>query len=249
MARPDAPSEKTTRRPRIGLAAGPAKRAAAATKKVGRPAKVQPQAEDSRDYIMRVATGLFAAKGLHVPSIRDVTQAAGVNVALIKYYFGNKQGLLEAAIRNAALPVIAERHRLLDECVLAAGTGAEYVHRLITAYVQPVLNLAEEGATGAARRRIIGLAWADPDPAVRELMDALFNGAARRLVSILRSACDHLRVEELNWRCACLFSVIYTLYTEPGRMRNMVGANVNLKDREGLLNYVVPFMVAGLTHR
>jgi AcrR family transcriptional regulator len=220
---------------------GPARR--------GRPSNAAREARDSREHILQVATRLFAARGLHVPSIRDVTEAAGVNVALVKYYFGSKQGLLEAVIRSVTGPVIAERHRLLDECVVKPGTGAEYVHRVVAAYVQPVLSLADHGADGAAHRRLIGLAWSDPERETRALMDAIFDGAARRLVTILRSACPHLTDEEVRWRAACIFSVIYTLYTDPGRVRNMVGADLDVKDREGLLKYVVPFLVAGMTHR
>jgi TetR/AcrR family transcriptional regulator len=56
-----------------------------------------------REKLLTVATGLFATKGFAAVSIRDLAQAAGVNSALISYYFGGKEGLygevLEAQFR------------------------------------------------------------------------------------------------------------------------------------------------------
>ncbi|SDF73547.1 CerR family C-terminal domain-containing protein [Sporolituus thermophilus] len=43
--------------------------------------------------LIEVATALFAEKGFAAVSIREVAKAAGVNSALIAYYFGNKEGL------------------------------------------------------------------------------------------------------------------------------------------------------------
>lgn len=49
--------------------------------------------KDSRDKLIEVATALFARKGFAGVSIREATDAAGVNSALISYYFGGKEGL------------------------------------------------------------------------------------------------------------------------------------------------------------
>lgn len=46
--------------------------------------------------IMDIALGLFAGNGYDNTSVRDIAKAADVNVAMISYYFGSKEGLLEA---------------------------------------------------------------------------------------------------------------------------------------------------------
>lgn len=48
--------------------------------------------------ILRAAAKLFDAQSYHGTSLRQIAQAANVNVALISYYFQGKQGLLEALI-------------------------------------------------------------------------------------------------------------------------------------------------------
>ena len=49
--------------------------------------------------ILEAAVVVFAEKGLEGATIRLVGQKAGVNSALIYYYFENKQKLFEEAIR------------------------------------------------------------------------------------------------------------------------------------------------------
>jgi AcrR family transcriptional regulator len=46
--------------------------------------------------ILEVAERLFAEHGFEGTSVRDIAQEAGVNVAMISYYFGSKEKLLQA---------------------------------------------------------------------------------------------------------------------------------------------------------
>jgi len=52
----------------------------------------------TKDKVADAATALFFQKGFHATSVRDIAQAAMVNVSLIHYYFKSKQGLLEYTI-------------------------------------------------------------------------------------------------------------------------------------------------------
>lgn len=51
--------------------------------------------EMTKHKVMEAAVSLFNVKGYNGTSIRAIAEKAGVNVALISYYFGNKQGLME----------------------------------------------------------------------------------------------------------------------------------------------------------
>ncbi|MPR35728.1 TetR/AcrR family transcriptional regulator [Salmonirosea aquatica] len=46
--------------------------------------------------IIEVAERLFASKGFAGTSVRDIAQEADINVAMISYYFGSKEKLIEA---------------------------------------------------------------------------------------------------------------------------------------------------------
>jgi TetR/AcrR family transcriptional regulator len=49
--------------------------------------------QDCRVKLIEVATPLFAEKGFNGVSVREVARAAGVNLSMISYYFGGKEGL------------------------------------------------------------------------------------------------------------------------------------------------------------
>ena len=48
---------------------------------------------DARMHLLQTALTLFAQKGFHATSIRELCQTAQVNLSSIKYYFGDKAGL------------------------------------------------------------------------------------------------------------------------------------------------------------
>lgn len=53
---------------------------------------------DKREHILLVAEELFAEKGYDGTSVRDIANQAGVNLAMISYYFGSKENLLKELI-------------------------------------------------------------------------------------------------------------------------------------------------------
>ena len=49
--------------------------------------------------IIRAAVPLFATRGVAGVSVKDIAEAAGVNVALISYYFGGKENLYASVLK------------------------------------------------------------------------------------------------------------------------------------------------------
>src|SRR5262245_34151864 len=59
--------------------------------------------EDRERQIVRAAMELFVARGFAATKLDDVARAAGVSKGLPFLYFGNKEGLFKAVIREAIL--------------------------------------------------------------------------------------------------------------------------------------------------
>lgn len=53
--------------------------------------------EQARERLLMAALRLFADRGFAGTATRDIAHAAGANVAAIRYYFGDKEGLYRAA--------------------------------------------------------------------------------------------------------------------------------------------------------
>jgi TetR/AcrR family transcriptional regulator len=53
-----------------------------------------------RSTLIETATRLFAERGLHGVSIRELASAAGVSISMISYYFGGKEGLYSSVLQE-----------------------------------------------------------------------------------------------------------------------------------------------------
>lgn len=71
------------------------------------------------ERILAAATELFAQRGYSGASVKELAEAAGVNIALISYHFGGKEKLYEAVLESqfAQINEIIER---IDQVELSA---------------------------------------------------------------------------------------------------------------------------------
>ncbi|MBS1915085.1 MAG: TetR/AcrR family transcriptional regulator [Bacteroidetes bacterium] len=92
-------------------------------------------AADKREHILAVAEKLFGDKGFDGTSVRDIAQHANVNLAMISYYFGSKEKLLEALLEQRANYTILEALNK-DESL----TPWEKIDKVIDFYVDKIMN-------------------------------------------------------------------------------------------------------------
>ena len=69
---------------------------------------------DSRAAILDAAERCFADQGFPATTIKQIAGAAGVNTALLYYYFSDKQGLYHAVLERAFGGLVAEGLRRLE---------------------------------------------------------------------------------------------------------------------------------------
>ena len=72
------------------------------------------QSVDARRALIEAARDLFSQAGFEGVSTKRLAESAGVNPAMIHYYFGDKAGLHEAAFREGLEPVIAALSELSE---------------------------------------------------------------------------------------------------------------------------------------
>ena len=82
------------------------------TRQAGRPQGSENVAVRAR--LQDAARALFAQHGYDAVSTRAVAEAAGVNPAMIHYYFGSKQGLYEAMIADTFGPMFEALRNVLS---------------------------------------------------------------------------------------------------------------------------------------
>jgi AcrR family transcriptional regulator len=92
---------------------------------------------DKREHILLIAERLFGEKGFDGTSVRDIAQSAGVNLAMISYYFGSKEKLLEAMIQFRSEYIFGILEELNKDQSLSPW---DKIDRLVDFYVDRILN-------------------------------------------------------------------------------------------------------------
>jgi len=70
---------------------------------------------DKQIQILEVAETLFADNGFDGTSIRDISKKAKINIAMVSYYFGSKERLLEALVLQKTADLKLQLKNLLAE--------------------------------------------------------------------------------------------------------------------------------------
>lgn len=87
--------------------------------------------------IMETAEELFAEKGFSGTSVRDIADAADINVAMISYYFGSKEKMLESIFNYRAESTMLKLESMYNNTTLSP---MEKVNQMIDYYIDKFLN-------------------------------------------------------------------------------------------------------------
>ena len=134
---------------------------------------------DKREHILTSAEKLFAEKGFDGTSVRDIAQLAGVNLAMISYYFGSKEKLLEALIEFRAMYAYGILEELNKNESLSP---LDKIDRLVEFYVDRILNnlpfhniMYQESATNyrsdEIKNKVIGIKMRNLDQITKIIAD------------------------------------------------------------------------------
>jgi TetR/AcrR family transcriptional regulator len=105
-------------------------------RKPGRPTK-NPSDTDRRTRILDIATSLFGKQGISATSMSAIARQARITPALMHYYFGNRESLLDALVAERLRPAAAE------VALQMAGAGddlGEIVRRFVRAMIGAVAS-------------------------------------------------------------------------------------------------------------
>ncbi len=87
--------------------------------------------------ILEVAERLFSENGFAGTSVRDISHDAGVNLAMISYYFGSKEKLLEAIFKYRSAATRVQLETLIQDDSL---NPMQKVEQLVDYYVKKILS-------------------------------------------------------------------------------------------------------------
>ena len=212
-----------------------------------RGAPPDPTSADTKTRILDAAEQLFMEHGFEATSLRQLTTAASVNLAAVNYHFGTKEELFQAVLTRRLDPMNQERIDLLEKVEREAGTRAPSCEKVLFAMLIPALRLARDEKRGGKNfLRVLGRAYADPAPFIRQFLSEQYAEMIGRYKEAFLQALPHLSRQELTWRLHFVMGALsYTLAgTDALKLFSQVTGERD--NDELLLQRLAPFLVAGL---
>lgn len=217
-----------------------------------RPARRTPAtdalSQDTKSRILDAAELLFMEHGFEATSLRQLTAAAGVNLAAVNYHFGSKEELFQAVLTRRLDPMNQERIDLLARYEREAGPKPLSCEKILSAMLIPALRLSRDEKRGGKHfLRVLGRAYADPAPFIRNFLSAQYAEMIARFKEAFLKALPHLTKQELTWRLHFVMGALSYTLAGTDSLKLMLQVITNDQDNdELLLQRLAPFLAAGL---
>ncbi|KVZ41770.1 TetR family transcriptional regulator [Burkholderia ubonensis] len=171
---------------------------------MGRPSAGRPsgnrQTGGTKARILDAAEDLFVEHGFEAMSMRQITSRAAVNLAAVNYHFGSKEALIHAMLSRRLDQLNQERLRILDHFDAQLGAHVTCEHVLGAMFIPALKASRDPERGGRAFLRLIGRAYTDPSPFVRNFLTAHYASVAVRFFDAFQRALPNLPRAELGWR-------------------------------------------------
>lgn len=135
---------------------------------------------DSREALLQAAKKVFAVKGFDGATVKDLAEAADVNVSLVSYYFNGKEGLYLECLEQFGHKRLEAAERILKKPI-----SPEDVRIRLTLFVEEfIIRHLEESDVSAILHRECG----NKTSITQELFKNVFLKLFHTLLTFLRSA-------------------------------------------------------------
>jgi AcrR family transcriptional regulator len=162
----------------------------------------------TRQRLLQATRKLLAERGTGAVHLRDVSEAAGVNVAAVSYHFGSLPNLVNAAVREAVDAVMSEQARRLGSLPPDAG-----LTDIAAAWIEPTVRGLQQAPEERALLRIVAQAITDAPEDMREWVQDVLGRGHGLLIARLRPALPGLEEQELAFRVFCVGGIVNRLLT------------------------------------
>ena len=197
----------------------------------------------TKERILGAAETLFAQRGFDGASLRQLTSAAGVNLAAVNYHFGSKEKLVEQVFRRRLDALNAQRLAALAKVADQPGTRLEDV---LDAFIRPALELSHDDG-GSLFMRVLARAFAEHDDTLRQFLSENYGHVMRQFTAEFARLLPQLSRQELYWRIDLVTGALTHAMSGFGMIQRKHDVS-ELAHREQTAQHLIRFSVAGLSH-
>ena len=206
-------------------------------------------AVETREQILKAAWDLFAERGFEDVSVRDVTAAAGVNLASVSYHFGCKEGLIQETVKRCMNPINEYRIKLLHEAIEEYGILEKVpLERVMRSFMRPVVLPEECNVRTGLMLRLVARYLIESDYTVPSVSQNLYSEVFRAFAKAFLIHFPHLSpVQVIKHIVFTSGTVVYYHGLGTLALKLSAGGQVEVDeiDREEMLDDIVAFALNG----
>lgn len=199
--------------------------------------------EQTSQRILEAAEKLFSVDGYSGVSLRQITGEVGVDLALIKYYFGSKEGLFDAVLASRVDKMSEMRLQGLAQIEIRPNSR-ETVEQLLEVFLRPMLGRsAEEVGELRNYRLLIALvtnsrAWQD------QVFKKHYDPVARQFIDTLAAILPDVAWEDICWAFSFFLGSVVNAFAETGRIDQLSDGRCRSSDLEEACRKIVNYTAA-----
>ena len=201
---------------------------------------------NGKERILDAAEQLFAQRGFYGVSLRDITRAAGVDVALVAYHFGGKRELFAAVFERRSEVLNRERLELLENVRRCALPGTPALEAIINAFIQPLLERSARGGPGWKSYFALVAYVNNSAEFGPMMMRQHFDPLGARFIAVLREALPRCPPREIYWGFQFLTGALTLTFAETGRIDQFSGGLCRASDLDSVHERLAHYVAAGL---
>lgn len=205
-----------------------------------------PMGLNSKEKLLRSAEVLFASKGYRDVSVREIAAHAGVNSALVGYYFRGKQALFTAVFRAHTVPLSRELMRQLEAVTQSVGTPS--VEEILKAWLVPWVRAGNDLQARAIHLGIFANLSREGSESTQKAL-APMHHVHKAFIETLHSCLPHLSQETLMWRLHFVMGALVFGIIQPVALVVLSGGRCDPKNMKASLDQMLPYAIAGFCAR
>ena len=201
--------------------------------------------ELTRDRLLDEAEDLFAQRGFHAVSVREITRAAGSNLAAVNYHFGNKQNLYLEVFRSRWMPRASRIQQTFRQSLRKNGSPTPDM--VIQSFARAFLEGPMSPDERTRHLKLISGELAQPTEAFELVVEQVFRPLFRKLLEDLRKVMpDSVDEKQMALNVFSILSmVLYFNFARPLISRFVDGPQESEMDTR-LVDHIVHFSLNGV---
>ncbi len=198
----------------------------------------------ARERILTIAEDLLLEDGYDNVSIRELTDAAGVNVALVNYYFGSKRNLYLEALRSKFSCAAKRKCALLHQSINA--NPDPDLRQIISAYV--ALHMSDDECVAATQSflQLVSRQLAEDDDAMELLLQEMVTPIHQLLKNAIGKIYPKMPEAKISYCISSITGQIFHFLRCPGAFRTLAGHSETDDLRELVAEHIIEFSLKGI---